>query len=178
MVHQSILALPVILVGITSLSPLLRTMQKGQTGAKAEAVKKELKRMAGTWECVFEGMNGQKFDRPEPPPRLKKILMPKGKYRTTWLEDGTSVVPPGMPKGEPKGKRVIDPTARPKTIDYVYPPNKEGKSIVTVGIYEFENEDELHICTAAAGHPRPTDFTFDLFSGRLFQIFRRVKDEK
>jgi uncharacterized protein (TIGR03067 family) len=132
-----------------------------QPDAKAEAIKRDLRRLVGTWEVVFTGINGGEFKLPgqEKPDRI--II------RT----DGSSKVE-GAPKWTPAGWLSIDPTARPKTW------TTYSKGGTTVGIYEFMSEDELHLCYSFRDRPRPNDFTFKGGSHHVFEIWRRVKDKK
>jgi uncharacterized protein (TIGR03067 family) len=139
-----------------------------QQGAKVEAINKELKRLQGTWEINFKLVNGRTVQFPDRAGR--------GKYRMTISAD-SSVVVDGMPKDAPKLKYRLDPLERPKRVDLIFPPPKSGKQVVTEGIYEFDG-DELQMCFATVGHPRPTDFTCNEGSGRFLEVYRRVKDKK
>ena len=47
-----------------------------------EAVKKELKRLAGTWDLIFKGTNGGQFDHRQ----LERLTGQK--FQLTILEDG------------------------------------------------------------------------------------------
>jgi uncharacterized protein (TIGR03067 family) len=92
-------------------------------------------------------------------------------YQKSILPDGT-VVGSGVNNGKPLGKIRIDPTSFPKTIDIIQPSGR-----VIEGIYDLDGDD-LHICTAYAGFPRPSDFTLPGSSGNFFELFRRMKDKK
>jgi uncharacterized protein (TIGR03067 family) len=129
---------------------------------KAAATTRVLQQMAGTWELSSRGSNGALR------PPLKT-----GTFRKSILPDGTIVVASQVNKGKALGKIRIDPTAFPKTIDFISPNGR-----VTVGIYELDGDD-LHVCTPIyEGSPRPNDFAFRLGSDHYFELFRRVKDKK
>ena len=134
---------------------------------KAAAAKQVLQKMAGTWELSARGFHGAL----RPLPKSKS-----GPYRKSILPDGTVVSASGTNKGEVIGKIRIDPTAFPKTIDFI---QRSGR--VIEGIYELDGDD-LHVCSAYEGFPRPSDFTFHTFgsgiSDHYFELFRRVKDKK
>jgi uncharacterized protein (TIGR03067 family) len=138
--------------------------------ARAAAMKQELKRLAGTWELVHWGRDGQLLDRSE-----WKRLLGKSTVRITFLEGGFSGV-----LNSTNGRRsryVLDPTTAPKTWDCYFPLDNGGEELVSVGIYEFEG-DELTMCTGSPLLPRPTDFTLKRGSRHTYQIFRRVKDKQ
>jgi uncharacterized protein (TIGR03067 family) len=127
---------------------------------KAAATKQVLQKMAGTWELSSRGYHGA----------LRPLK--SGTYRKTILPDGTMIVASQVNKGKPLGSIRIDPTTFPKTIDII-----QTSGRVIEGIYELDGDD-LHICTAYEGFPRPSDFTFPGGSGNFFELFRRVKDKK
>jgi len=137
--------------------------------AKAEAIRKELKRFAGTWELHFRGMNGRRFDH-----RAQERKTGE-KYRWVLREDGTFVFQ-GKGKMEQKSKLVIDPTARPKKLDIVHYTDT-WERVVASCIYELDG-DELWICGGPNGAPRPNDFTFNGDNLQTLDIWRRVKDKK
>jgi len=159
--HHTTAAFPVVIA-------LFMYALPGGDNAKAEAARKELKRLAGTWECAFMGSNGRVIRSD-----LGRFFGDEG-HRMTILEDGSLV---RKTKDGRRFKYRLDPTARPKTWDYLCSPDKGGDKLVTVGIYELD-DNELVICYAASGHPRPTDFTFNRGSYRFFEIWHRVKDKK
>jgi uncharacterized protein (TIGR03067 family) len=136
---------------------------------KVQAVKKESKRLAGTWELVLWGMHGRLVDRSQ----WERVLGEKAP-RMTIDADGS------IGDGGKKGRccrYVLDPTARPKTFDYFCPLDKGGETLASLGIYEL-NGDEWMVCYTAPTKPRPTDFTFADGSSRIFEVYRRVKDKK
>jgi uncharacterized protein (TIGR03067 family) len=146
----------------------LRAGSTQEGNAKAEAIKKDLKLLEGTWEIVFRGRQGKEA------PLVNKFG--EGWRHQTILLDG-SIQLEGKPKDAPKVKYRLDPTTKPKSIDIVFPPNQSGIQVVTEGIYSIEG-DELKLCCASVGNPRPTDFTYARGSGRFLEVYRRVKDKK
>jgi uncharacterized protein (TIGR03067 family) len=72
-----------------------------------------------------------------------------------------------------KAKFSIDPTKKPKSIDYTMTagPTK-GKT--HLGIYEFEG-DTVKFCFAAPDRDRPTDFTAKAGSQRTLSVWKRDK---
>jgi uncharacterized protein (TIGR03067 family) len=158
--HRLILS-TLALLAVATLPAALGGGGKSQ-GAKAEAIKRDLKRMAGTWEVVFRGRDGREFKLPgrEQPERITRRA--DGSYK--WEGDS---------KWTPASWTRIDPAARPKTMTSY---NSGGQAAES--IYDFLNDDELQICTAPQGHPRPTDFTFHPGSSQILTVYRRVKDKK
>jgi uncharacterized protein (TIGR03067 family) len=135
---------------------------------KGDAIKKDLKQLEGTWELVFIGKQGKEA------PLINKFG--EGRRHMTILPDGSAQLE-GKPKEAPRVKYRLDPTAKPKTVDLVYPPNQVGIQAVAEGIYTIVG-DEWKMCFATVDHPRPTDFTYARGSGRTLQVYRRVKEKK
>ncbi|MFT3882622.1 MAG: sigma-70 family RNA polymerase sigma factor [Gemmatales bacterium] len=72
-----------------------------------------------------------------------------------------------------RAKYTIDPTQKPKTINYVLTdgPNL-GKT--QLGIYEIIDDNLVRFCFAAPGTERPKDFTTKAGSNRTLSVWRRV----
>lgn len=72
-----------------------------------------------------------------------------------------------------KAKYRIDPTKKPKTIDYDM---TEGptKGKTHLGIYELDG-DTLKFCFAAPGKDRPTEFTAKEGSKQTLSVWKRLK---
>jgi uncharacterized protein (TIGR03067 family) len=70
-------------------------------------------------------------------------------------------------------KYTIDPTKKPKTIDYAV---TEGpaKGKTQLGIYEPDG-DTVKFCFAAPGKERPTEFKTAADSERTLSVWKRVK---
>jgi uncharacterized protein (TIGR03067 family) len=137
---------------------------------KAKAIREEMKRLQGTWERTFVGRNGHKFE----PPNLSG--KDRGPILMTIRSDGAHM-PQGAEKGAPVGWYRIDPTARPKTFDYVIRTDEGAEQVLNVGIYEIEG-DKLHMCYSTSGNPRPIDFTFKSRSHHIYNLLQRVKEKK
>jgi uncharacterized protein (TIGR03067 family) len=77
--------------------------------------------------------------------------------------------------GQPyfKAKYTIDPTKKPKTIDYMM---TEGftKGKTQLGIYELTG-DTVKFCFAAPGKDRPTEFTAKEGSQYTLSVWKRDK---
>src|SRR5258707_1339541 len=112
-------------------------------GGAPDAVKKEMTQLEGEWSMVLGEADG--FSLP-------KALVKSGKR---VAKDGETTITIG---GQVyfKAKYTIDPTKKPKSIDYVM---TEGptKGKTHLGIYEFDGE-MVKFCFAAPGTDRPTDF--------------------
>jgi uncharacterized protein (TIGR03067 family) len=123
---------------VLALVPLLLAAHAPQE----DAAKKDLQAMQGNWNMVAYVVAG----KPTPPAELTKIhLTVKNNVSTFAIGKTTS-----------HGTYVLDATKKPKTIDIDLTdgPDKGKKKL---GIYEFEKEN-LKICVAAVGAPRPTEF--------------------
>jgi uncharacterized protein (TIGR03067 family) len=126
---------------------------------KEAAVKKEWKRLNGTWEWV-SSVTG------------KEVPIPKG-GETVTIKDGKYTVRDGGKVAE-QGTAKIDPTTRPKSVDLTWStgPNK-GKTVL--GVYEVEG-DEYRVCFAAPRKPRPTKVSeLRPGSGHRIYTFKRAK---
>jgi uncharacterized protein (TIGR03067 family) len=136
---------------------------KPKQEAKAEAVAKELRRLAGTWECVYTLTPGG--GRIEREGRTTRIV---------FLADGSfELLHQG---GEPiTGKITLNPTARPKRVDFTYTDTELERT--QYGLYEWEGESFVTV-TGAVNSPRPADFTVTKGSGRVYHIYRRIMDKK
>jgi uncharacterized protein (TIGR03067 family) len=124
---------------------------------KDDAIKKELKRIEGTWEVVSMEQNGQQLPLPD-----KKMLATfmGNKY---VMKIGDQVVQEG------EGK--IDPTQQPRTLDVkVTSGDDKGQSML--GIYELKS-DQIRACVAAPGKKRPTKFTSK--NDQMLITYKRVK---
>ena len=72
-----------------------------------------------------------------------------------------------------KAKFTIDPTKKPKTIDYtIIEGGNKGQEVP--GIYEIDG-DTIKFCFSAPGKDRPTDFTAKEGSGRTLSTWKRDK---
>ena len=113
-------------------------------GGSADALKKEIILLEGQWSMSLGEADGQ--------------AMPKEMVTTAKrvAKDGETAITIG---GQPffKAKYTIDPTKKPKAIDYIM---TEGvtKGKTQLGIYELSG-DTIKFCFAAPGKDRPTEFS-------------------
>jgi uncharacterized protein (TIGR03067 family) len=128
----------------------------------ALAVKRELQLLEGSWDQVSAEYG------------KKKITFPEGKQlRLTIRGDRFSRAAGGQVLSE--GTIQVDPGNTPKAIDLVEA-RKPGASRSGPGIYEVKG-DELRLCVAVPGRPRPTVSTADEGSRQAIITFRRVKSK-
>lgn len=129
--------------------------------AKDEAVKRELRAMAGTWRPVSAENNGFKASEDD----LKGT-------RRSLDADGKWTVRRGDQTILEWKVKALDPTATPRTID-IEVATGSYKGVVYLGIYELDG-DTLRICFAMPDRPvRPTEFTAGKGSVRALSAFKR-----
>ena len=95
-----------------------------------------------------------------------------GRSKRVCKGDKLTVIVGGQPFM--KAKITIDPTKKPKTIDYLM---TEGftKGKTQLGIYELDG-DTLKSCFAGPGDERPTDFTSKSGDHRTLSVWKRQKE--
>ena len=125
-----------------------------------DAIKKEMAQLEGEWSMVSAEANGLS---------LPKETVESGKR---VAKDGETTITIG---GQVyfKAKFTIDPTKKPKAIDYKM---TEGptKGKTHLGIYELDG-DTVKFCFAAPEKDRPTDFTAKEGSQRTLSVWKRDK---
>jgi uncharacterized protein (TIGR03067 family) len=125
-----------------------------------DGVKKEMAQLEGHWSMVSGEANGLS---------MPKETVDSGKR---VAKDGKTTITIG---GQVyfKAKFSIDPTKKPKAIDYTM---TEGptKGKTHLGIYELD-EDTVKFCFAAPGKGRPTEFTAKEGSQRTLSVWKRDK---
>ena len=128
---------------------------------KEAAYKKELKKLAGTWQLVAYEKDG--VQAPEADVKQTKIIFNGDKF--TMERAGKAVE---------EGWICIDPARKPKVID-VYPTKPEGK--VEMGIYEWDGNDKLKVCCTDPGteQTRPRLFSTTKGTGHVLMVGQRVK---
>jgi uncharacterized protein (TIGR03067 family) len=126
-----------------------------------DAVKKDLAQLQGEWVMVSGSADG----RPMPEEMLKQMKrVCKGDEITVMMGDQLFI----------KAKITIDPSKKPKTIDYqMLEGSTKGKK--QLGIYELEG-DKFKSCFAAPGAERPTDFTGQPGDQRTVSLWKRQKE--
>jgi uncharacterized protein (TIGR03067 family) len=125
-----------------------------------KAVKKDLAQLQGEWSMVSGSADGQ----PMPDLLLKQMKrVCKGDEATVTMAGQTYI----------KAKFTIDPSKKPKTIDYQMTDGfTKGKN--QIGIYEVEGET-FKSCFGKPGAERPTDFTSKPGDGRTLSVWKREK---
>src|SRR5262245_60428682 len=129
-------------------------------GARADdkdaAVRKELKRLNGTWETARIVVDGT-----EVPAEWKMTMVVKGGKYT--FKQGDELLGEGTIR--------VDPKARTLDLNPFTGPFK-GKSFL--GVYDLKG-DEYTLCRAWPGKPRPKVLESKEGSGHLLTVWKRVK---
>jgi uncharacterized protein (TIGR03067 family) len=125
-----------------------------------DAIKKEMAQLEGEWSMMSGEANG--------------TAMPKETVKTgkRVAKDGETTITFGDLVFF-KAKFSIDPTKKPKAIDYTM---TEGptKGKTHLGIYELDG-DTVKFCFAAPGQDRPTEFTAKEGSQNTLSVWKREK---
>jgi uncharacterized protein (TIGR03067 family) len=122
--------------------------------------KKDRELLQGEWQMVSGEREGRK---------LPDNIVEGGKRRTEG--DETTVEINGQVFM--KAKFTIDPSKKPKTIDYRVSEGSNKDKMVP-GIYEIDG-DMVKFCFSAPDSERPTDFTAKEGSKRTLSVWKRVK---
>jgi len=127
----------------------------GAEDPKAEALKKEVKALEGTWDGKSRLVDGKE----EPPPPGGAQLILEGTKYTIKVEG----------KVKETGTWTVDPSKTPRTIDL----KENGTNEKTPGpcIYEVKG-DELKVAVPQPGGERPKDFSG---KGTEVYTFKRAK---
>lgn len=125
-----------------------------------DAVKKEMTLLEGEWSMVSGSANGQ----PMPKEMVKTGKRVAKDGETTISMNGQLYF---------KAKFKIDPTKKPKTIDYTM---TEGptKGKTHLGLYEIDG-DTVKFCFAAPGKERPTKLESKEGSEQTLSVWKREK---
>jgi uncharacterized protein (TIGR03067 family) len=137
----------------------------GEQTDKKTTVKKELKKLEGTWEVVSVESNGRKAAEGELT-GLAYVFEANGKWKLQ--KDGES---------QAEGTYTIDPTKKPPTIDYKIASSivEETKGKPSLGIYKLDG-DKLTVCrTWPDNDQRPTEFAAAAESKCILTVFNRKK---
>ncbi|PYI85810.1 MAG: hypothetical protein DME26_10130 [Verrucomicrobia bacterium] len=128
--------------------------------ADNQAVKKDMAQLQGEWSMVSGSADGYAM----PDAMLKNS-------KRVCKEDETTVTVGGQLFM--KAKFVLDPSKKPKTIDYqmIDGPTKGKKQL---GIYELAG-DTVKFCFGSPGADRPSAFTNSPGDGRTLSLWKRAK---
>jgi uncharacterized protein (TIGR03067 family) len=128
--------------------------------ANDQAVKKDLAQLQGEWSMVSGSADGQPMPD-EMRKQMKRVC--KGDETTTTMGGQMFI----------KAKITIDPSKKPKTIDYQMTDGvTKGKT--QLGIYEVDGHT-FKSCFGKPGAERPTDFTSKPGDGRTLSVWKREK---
>jgi uncharacterized protein (TIGR03067 family) len=132
----------------------------GRLNAADEDAKKALKALQGTWKVTALTFEGK-----EAPEEAVKKMVFTVKEDAYAMKEGD--------KQKESGTIKVDPTEKPKTIDFVI---KEGedKGKTQQGIYTLEG-DTLKICMAKPGKDRPKELASKENSGHILVVLKREK---
>jgi RNA polymerase sigma factor (sigma-70 family) len=133
---------------------------------KGPAIKGELKKLEGAWKVVAVESDGRKADDGE----IEDFHYIFGADGTWKLRQDGRVIA--------RGTFAIDPTKKPKTIDFKIEEtvSQRDKGKTSRGVYELDG-DGLKVCRDWPGEEaRPTDFAAGAGSKRILGEYRRAKD--
>jgi uncharacterized protein (TIGR03067 family) len=121
----------------------------------AEAGKKDLDKLQGTWTLVSGKSDGE--DLPKELVEKLKLVVDKDKFTIKDGEnDETAVV-------------TLDPSQKPAAIDV-----KPNTGETVKGVYELK-DDDLKICWSKGGKDRPKGFEPKKDSGEILFVLKREK---
>ena len=126
----------------------------------SEAIKKDVAQLQGEWSMVSGSADGNAM-----PDAMKETAKRICKGDETTVTVGAQLFM--------KAKFTIDPSRKPKTIDYLMldGPTKGKKQL---GIYELTG-DTAKFCFGSPGAERPTDFTSKPGDHRTLSVWKREK---
>lgn len=150
------------LSGISTALVMLVAMTAVAEDAKELAIKQDRKLIEGTWAVVELQVNGNKAEEAD----ARKLTVVNGSDGSWALLSGGKEVA--------KGTSTIDPTQKPKTLDFSSSEG-EDKGKLYLGVYEYLGENRRQMCFAPIGAPRPTSLTSSPGSQHILVVFERVK---
>jgi len=148
-------------VGVALTMALVAARILADDSASEQAIKKDRKQMEGTWRAVSLEVNGNKAAELD----AKKITVINHVDGTWTLKVDDKEIS--------KGTNKIDPTKKPKTIDFT-PTEGQGKGKQFLGIYE-QGKNHRKLCFVEAGKDRPTEFSSAVDSERVLVVFERQR---
>lgn len=149
-------------VGIFLLLTSMTTIASADD-AKEAAIKKDHKLIEGTWRIKTLKVNGNKAGDAD----ASKFTVVNGADGAWSLRsEGNEIA---------KGTSTIDPTQKPKTIDFM-PTSGQDQGQTLLGIYELK-KNTRKLCFAAAGQSRPTEFSSTAENQHILVTFEREKSE-
>lgn len=128
-----------------------------------EAIEKDRQWIRGTWRAIEIVVDGNKLDKAASQD-FTVINKPQGDW--VLFNKGKEIA---------KGTSTIDPTRKPKTLDFESSEN--DKNQLYLAIYEY-GETTRKMCFSKPGDARPIDFTAPAGSERIVVTFERRKGEK
>ena len=126
---------------------------------KDEAIRQDREQIAGRWRIVELHSGGNRV-ADEDAQKLTVVNEPDGDW--SLHSEGEEIS---------HGTSTLDPTKRPKTIDFT-PLEGDDKGKLYLGIYEL-GEQTRKMCFAPPGEPRPTEFTSPPGSQHVLVIYER-----
>jgi uncharacterized protein (TIGR03067 family) len=120
--------------------------------AAAQPSQKDITAMQGVWTVESLTLEGHTVSS-EQLKNWRRIVEPNN--HVTW-KNGTETIMELDIK--------FDPSQKPMTLDSTIA-TRDGKEQTLLAIYEL-NDDELRVCFASLGKPRPTEFSSALGSGQ------------
>src|ERR1043166_5180599 len=127
---------------------------------KADAGKKELEKLQGTWRFQSHEHDGKAMAKEQV--EGMTITFTGDKWT---VKVGDMVVQAGTHK--------FDPTQKPATVDATVTEG-ENKGKTMLGIYELK-DDTIKVCFDPEGKTRPTEFKTTPDSGRFLAVVKREK---
>jgi uncharacterized protein (TIGR03067 family) len=130
---------------------------------KDDEAKKELKKFEGTWVMVSGERDGEKIADEH-----------VQKSKITWKGGEAEVLTPHQSKDVIKGTVTIDPTKKPKEMDWKRSTGPDAGKTMRA-IYEFMGDDQYRVCFAPGDKDRPKEFSTKPGSGHTLHVWKRVK---